>query len=1001
MVCNVGVTRFERKGANITWKMRILLTAILGLLLALPADALDPRRAIAEYRHTIWTSKDGLPATFIFSITQSSDGYIWLGSTDGLARFDGIQFMHWRTRGNRILLGAVRVVRAARDEGVWVGTASGLVGHVRGDDLTSTTTDAPVEALLEARDGTVWVATAKRIVRFRPDTLMQIGPAINLPADFHSGLLQDEEGFIWLNTSRGVEQIEPASGELQPKNLAEGKSWLSQDRNGTIWITRPDGGTHTLREERPIQTPNHGNALDVRTVVRDNEGSTWIGTLGKGLFRLRSNAGESLPEQFSRVDGLSNDNVRSLFEDREHNLWVGTQDGLESIRDGAITTLKRGEGVESDNVDALAAGPEGIVWASTSIAIDRIDSGHRESYLKGTAVKALFMDREKTLWAGTGAGVVRMTNGIWSPVYFPPGLSLNNVVAIAGDERGRIWFSDADKGLFRWSSQKIDDFSNEPLLQGRSILTIREDSKGRVWFGFYEGGVAIFEEGVFRRFSQRDGLADGSINAIAVDDNGIVWIGAERGLSRFDGNRFVTWNSTHGLPGERVFWIIPVHDDHLWLGYTTGVARVSRMELDVALHNPPHLVAQEFFDNGDGLKGNLDRGWQSPAVQASDGTIWFKTSAGVAFIDPAHLPRNPLVPPVHIERMFADTAVVDIKTAVRLRPFTRNVQFDYTALSLVEPRRVHFRYKLEGYDSDWQDAGTRRQAFYTNLGPRKYRFRVLGSNNDGLWNEAGAALEFELLPAFYQTQWFTVVFLIILMIGAWGAYRMRMWQLATTLRGRFEERLRERTRIAQELHDNLLQSILGISLQIEVTDELLPPELPAKHPLQKALRLSKSAMDEGRRALNDLRASSLSTDDLVKGFRQTADGLRTESGTEIRILVEGHERPLNPVTGNDVLQIGRQAIANAFQHAGGGKIRVLLSYGKRDLRISVHDNGSGIDEDTIARGRPGHHGIRGMRERAERIGATLSIKSSAGQGTEVELIVPADLVYQTETRMDT
>jgi signal transduction histidine kinase len=324
------------------------------------------------------------------------------------------------------------------------------------------------------------------------------------------------------------------------------------------------------------------------------------------------------------------------------------------------------------------------------------------------------------------------------------------------------------------------------------------------------------------------------------------------------------------------------------------------------------------------------------------------------------------------------------------------VQFDYTGLSFVEPRRVRFRYKLEGYDSDWQDAGTRRQAFYTNLGPRKYRFRVLASNNDGLWNEAGAALEFELLPAFYQTQWFSVVSLLVLMIGAWGAYRMRVWQLTTTLRGRFEERLRERTRIAQELHDNLLQSILGISLQLEVTDELLPPELPAKHPLQKALRLSKSAMDDGRRALNDLRASSLSTDDIVKGFRQTADGLRTESGTEIRILVEGQERPLNPVTGNDVLQIGRQAIANAFQHARAGKIRVLLSYGKRELRISIHDNGSGIDQDTITQGRPGHHGIRGMRERAERIGGTLSIKSSAGQGTEVELCVPADLAYQTE-----
>jgi len=326
-------------------------------------------------------------------------------------------------------------------------------------------------------------------------------------------------------------------------------------------MTGPDGHTQTLKQEQPIRTANHGNALDIGTVVRDYEGNTWIGTLGKGLFRVRSSAGDSLPEQFSRVDGLSNDNVRSSFEDREHNLWVGTQDGLDCIRDGGVTTLNRREGIASDNVDALAAGRDGIVWASTSIGIDRLDSGHPELYLKGTAGKALFTDREDTLWAGTGGGGVRMTNGIWSPVRFPSGLSLNNVVAIAPDEQHRIWLSDADKGLYRWSSQKTDDFSKEPLLQGKSILTIREDSKGRVWFGFYEGGVAVFEEGVFRSYSERDGLASGSINAISVDDNGPVWIGAERGLTRFDGARFVTLNSTRGLPGERVFWIIPAHDD--------------------------------------------------------------------------------------------------------------------------------------------------------------------------------------------------------------------------------------------------------------------------------------------------------------------------------------------------------------------------------------------------------------------------------------------------------
>jgi len=974
--------------------MRILFAVTLILMLALTAHALDPRRALNEYRQTIWTIKDGLPSTFIYSIAQSSDGYIWLGNADGLARFDGIQFFHWRSKENRILLGAVRVVRAARDRGVWVGTASGIVGRVQGDDIAVATVDAPVEAMLEARDGSLWVATRKQIVRFHPETLAPTGSVINLPADFYSGLVQDESGLIWLSTSGGIEQIEPASGELRHPTFAEGKSWLSQDRGGTIWITKPDGQTVALKEKQLVSPAGRGTALDISAVVRDVHGNIWIGTSGKGLFRVRSGADSSRPEKFSRADGLSNDNVWSLFEDREHNLWVGTQDGLNSLRDGVITTLNRQKGFAGDNVEALAAAPAGGVWASTSAGIGRIDTDSHEVNLKGIRARALFTDRENRMWAGTGSGVFRMAGGSWSPVYFPSGLNLNGVIAMADDDQHRVWMFDTDKGLHRWSSEKTEDFSNEPLLKGKSVLTIRADSNGRVWIGFYQGGVVVFEGGVFRAYSERDGLAPEAINAVAVDHRGTVWIGAERGLSRFDGAGFTTWNSTQGLPGERVFWIVPAHDDRLWLGYTNGVARVSSTELDRALHDPSHPVTYEFFDNGDGLKGNLDRGGQSPAVQGGDGTIWFKTSAGVAFIDPEHLPKNPFVPPVHIERMVADTSVVDTTNAVRLRPFTRNVQFDYTALSLVEPRRVRFRYKLEGYDSNWQEAGTRRQAFYTNLGPRAYRFQVLASNNDGLWNEAGAVQDFELLPAFYQTEWFRVVALILLLVAGLGIYRLRMWQLTTQMRGRFEERLHERTRIAQELHDNLLQSVLGISMQIEVTDELLPAELPAKQPLQKALRLSKSAMEEGRRALNDLRALSLSADDLVKGFSQAADGLRTEGGSEIRILVEGHPRLLNPVTGNDVLQIGRQAIANAFQHAHAARIRVLLSYSQRDLRVSVQDNGCGMDERTITLGREGHHGIAGMRERAERIGATFTIRSSAGKGTEVDLCVPADLIYE-------
>src|SRR3984893_6555413 len=580
----------------------------------------------------------------------------------------------------------------------------------------------------------------------------------------------------------------------------------------------------------------------------------------------------------------------------------------------------------------------------------------------------------------------------------PPGIRLEDGTAIAEDKEKGVWLLHAHKGLYRWADDRVTDFAQEPLLAGKSILTARADRTGKVWFGFYEGGVAVFEGSQFRSYSERDGLAGGFVDAVFFDAAGTVWIGAERGLSRLEGQKFVTWNMANGLPGERILWILGDNVGRLWLGYSTGVACVSRSELDRAAQDPSHRVAYNFLDDGDGLKGNPDRRWQSPAVRARDGKFWFRTSEGVAVIDPQELTKNLVVPPVHVERLVADGAVVDATQPVQLRPLTREVEVEYTALSLAEPRKVRFRYKLEGFDSEWREVGGRRQAFFTNLRPHAYRFRVLACNNDGVWNESGATLDFDLLPAFYQTRWFGLLCALVLIILGWGAYRLRVWQVTTHAQDVFEEQLKERTRIAQELHDSLIQDVMGISLQIEFTDELLPADLPAKQSLARALSLCKSALDAGRRALNDLRTASLSAADLVKSFSQLTNGLTRDARTEIDVIVEGRERSLNATMGNDVLQVGRQAITNALQHAHASRIHVLLSYGERLLQIRVQDNGCGINEETLNLRRPGHYGIAGMKERTERLGGSISIRSRVGKGTEVTLTVPAHPLYQEDVR---
>ena len=977
--------------------IRSFCAAACWVLLALQSEASDSNKPLTEYTHTVWTRRDGIPSAFIYSIAQTRDGYLWLATNDGLVRFDGVHFVHWRPKtGHTALLGIVRSLCAARDGSLWIGTAAGLVGHIRGNDLTTSSIGSQIEAMLEDRDGTLWVTTENYVLRFHQATQEQVGKAIALPGPFLSGPLEDKSGSIWFSTDNRLLRLDPRDPQIRFVKIVKGKLWLSEDTGGTLWITNADGFSQPLREGQELsRNAMATKTFNVRTVLHDSEGNTWIGTLGQGLVRLRADSGDvQKMEKFAERDGLSTEFVWCLLEDREHNVWVGTQNGLNRFRDEKVVTLTRREGLASDNVNALAAGPNGTIWASTSIGINRIDSEHRDLYLKAATVMGVSTDRENTLWAGTNRGVVRAENGNWRYLPMPTGIHLQNVTVVAEDHENGVWLFDARKGLYRWADGRIADFSNEPLLKGKSILASSADCRGRVWFGLNEGGVVVFDGSRFHLYSESDGLAGGSVNAVHIEDNGTVWIGTERGLSRFDGQRFVTWNTANGLPGERVLWILSDKQGRIWLGYSTGVACVSGSELDRAQKDPLYRVAYSFLDDGDGLKGNPDRGWQSPAVRASDGKFWFRTSEGVAIIDPQDLTRNPVVPPVHIERMFADRAVVDATRPVRLRPLTRDIEIDYTALSLAEPRKVRFLYRLDGFDSEWRDAGTRRQAFYTNLRPHAYRFRVLACNNDGVWNESGATLDFDLLPAFYQTRWFPLLCAMALIILAWGAYRLRVWQVTAQLRERFEERLKERTRIAQELHDSLIQDVMGISLQIEVTDELLPADFPAKQSVARALGLCKSALDAGRRALNDLRTSPLSAADLIKSFSQLANELRRDAGTEIDLIVEGRERLLKALAGNDVLQVGRQAITNAFQHAHARRIHVLLSYGEQQLRIRVQDNGCGMSEETLNSRRAGHYGAAGMQERAERLRGSISITSRIGEGTEVNLWIPAHFVYQ-------
>jgi ligand-binding sensor domain-containing protein len=562
--------------------VRFFCAAACWVLLALQAEASDPNKPLTEYTHTVWTHKDGIPSAFIYSLAQTQDGYLWLATTDGLVRFDGVRFVHWRPKtGYRELLGVVRSLCAARDGSLWIGTATGLVGHIRGDDLTTFSVGRQAEAVLEDREGTLWVATENHLLRFGAKTQEQIGAAIALPGSLLSGPLQDKNGSIWLTTRGGVLRLDSGNWQALPLETTKDKFWISEDTNGNIWFTGSNGSTRPVNEGRIISgLDTEIKTSDIATVLRDSEGNTWIGTVGQGLARLRAGFREEMKiEKYSQTDGLSAARVWCFLEDREHNIWVGTQNGLNRFRDEKIATLTRCEGLVSDNVDALAAGPDGTIWASTTIGINRIDGGHRDLFLKGTGTSGLYIDRGNTLWAGTNRGVARMQGGKWE-FPLPAGIQLAAITAIAGNDKVGYWFFDAQKGLFRWTNGRITDYSQEPLFKDKSILTAEVDAAGRAWFGLREGGVIVFDAGQFRAYSEREGLASGSVNAVHIDDKDTVWIATERGLSRLEGQKFITWSMANGLPGERVLWILSDTVGQMWLGYSTGIACISRSELD-------------------------------------------------------------------------------------------------------------------------------------------------------------------------------------------------------------------------------------------------------------------------------------------------------------------------------------------------------------------------------------------------------------------------------------
>ena len=530
--------------------------------------------------------------------------------------------------------------------------------------------------------------------------------------------------------------------------------------------------------------------------------------------------------------------------------------------------------------------------------------------------------------------------------------------------------------------------------------------RGGLWLGFRDGGVVYLKDGeIGASFGNVDGLGEGRVADLQLDQDGTLWAATQGGLSRIKNGRVVTLTSRSGLPCDAVHWMREDDDHFVWLYTACGLVRIPRAELDAWAADSNKTIHPAIFDSSDGVRSHSSGTGYTPSVaKSADGKIWFLPFDGVSVIDPRHLAFNKLPPPVHIEQISADRQKYETSSNLRLPPLIRDLEIDYTALSLVAPEKIRFRVKLEGRDPDWKDVGNERKAFYNDLPPRNYRFRVAASNDSGVWNEAGASFDFSIGPAYYQTTWFQASCAAAFLGLLWALYRYRLHQIAQQFNARLEERVNERTRIARELHDTLLQSFQGVVFRFQAVRNMLPrrPE-EAMQALDSALERTDQAIAEGRDAIQGLRSSTMITNELAQAVTALGNEMSHELASQdsahgsarFHVVVEGPPRDLHPILRDEVYAIAREAVRNAFRHAQARNIEADITYNGSSFQLRIRDDGKGIDPRILAEGRAGHYGVPGMRERAKRVGGKLDVWTGTGAGTEIELSIPGSIAYGT------
>ena len=1027
------------------------------LLLAFTHAALglDPQRSLQHFGHQAWRTDSGLPQNTVHSILQTRDGYLWLGTDGGLVRFDGIDFVTFDAE-NTPQFRSDTVYDLLQDGSgtLWASTAAGLLSY-RGGAFSAYTTaqGLPADTVWfshEDRHKRLWAITPAGPAWFDGKSFVPVAGAQSAGPLRRQGLAEDPNGTLWLGGSSGVLALDiTAATPRLALHLLGGVpvETVELDHQGKVWIgtgeglERYAGGTLSPILHLPGKT-------EVTALYPDAEGGMWVGT-ATGMVHIARD-GTPLPLRVNaagKEDGT--ERVDGLYQDRERVLWVASERGLFRLEDDQLQAFSPGSPLAVNRVLSMYEDREGDLWLGTDsgglhlLRDQKFTTFTTADGLSGNFVRCVFESANGALWVGTdGAGLNRRTSSGFVHFSTAEGLSSNVILSLAGGPGDDLWIGTPNGlNLLHQGSVnqgRVKRFTSADGLPDDFIRSLYTDRDGSLWIGTRHG-LAHLEAGKFTSFSSMDGLGSDFIGAILR--SGPLWVGTSAGLSRWQDNAFTNdtvqqglsnntvtsiaqdskgalWLGTNGsglnrlskdgairafpwssqgLPGT-IYGMLEDAAGRLWLSSKTGIFRVSIAELNAYASGAAHAIAVEAYGTADGMNIRECSGGGHPAAwKLADGSLWFATLDGVSFIDPAHAPENRVPPPVEIEKVLVDDQERSLDGDLVIKPGTNRLEFQYAGLSFVAPQKVQYRYRLEGFDRGWIEAGSRRAAFYTNLPPGHYRFRVLAANNDGVWNTTGASFGLRLMPHYYQTWWFYSALALALLLMGYLVYRRRV----LAVEAQWGAVLRERGRIAREIHDTLAQGFVGISVQLELVARLLagsreaapkPGLEPVFEQLDQARALVRASLADARTSIWDLRSETAGSpdqpDDLPSRLSRSCTRIAGGSSAKVYLQVKGTYRPVSPRIEEELLRIGQEAVANAVRHAAANRIDVQLIYEAARVSLRVEDDGQGFEPTPEASGPEGHFGIRGMQERAGEIDAALSLESRPGEGTRVSVEAP-------------